>query len=212
MIDVAGSLWSVPAADRLATATALGDAGLSRLHWDMTDGEFAAAGGFTPASASSLAVRSGLAAEAHIMAHRSARDVDEWTDFCDLVIVHVESEDWRTAVTRIERRGCRPGLAISPQTPSAEVPNELTVLCMSIVPGQAGSRFDESVLTKIGTLREAAPTRRIGVDGGIRREHADLLAAAGADWVVVGTDLVTGTGADWHDLLRGDESRSGSGG
>lgn len=198
---IAGSLWSVPADDRLATALWLRDAGLRRLHWDGTDGSFAAAGGFTPASASELAAATGLSAEAHVMAHRSAPDVDAWAEFCDLVIVHIESDDWGDALDRIVRRGATPGLAVSPQTPASAVPADVAVLCMSIVPGQAGSAFDTAVLGKLTALRTASPARLLGVDGGVRREHAEALAAAGADWAVVGTDLVFDTDGAWADLL-----------
>ena len=116
---IAGSLWSVPAEDRLTTALRLRDAGLRRLHWDTTDGSFAAAGGFPPDSAAELASATGLSAEAHVMAHRAGRDVDAWTTFCDLVFVHIESDDWQEALVRIERRGATPGLAVSPQTRAA---------------------------------------------------------------------------------------------
>lgn len=199
---IAGSLWSVPPDDRLPTAHRLHAAGLRRLHWDTTDGRFAAAGGFTPDDAAELAARTGMTAEAHVMAHRSAGEVDAWADFCDLVIVHVESDDWRDAVARVERRGVRAGLAVSPQTPAAAVPHDLPVLCMSIVPGQAGSAFDERVLAKLTALRDAAPERLLGVDGGVRREHAEALALAGADWAVVGTDLVFDRADAWAELLQ----------
>lgn len=202
MIEVAASLWSVPVAQQLDTATRLRDAGVRRLHWDTTDGRFAAAGGFSPTRAAELAGATGMTAEAHIMAENSAQDVDAWTDFCDLVIVHAESADWRSAVTRIEQRGCQPGLALSMQTASTIVPADMTALCMAIVPGAAGSAFDEDVLEKTAELRASAPTRRIGIDGGVQRRHADRAADAGVSWLVVGTDLVFGGEEAWADLLR----------
>ncbi|WP_426170959.1 hypothetical protein [Microbacterium sp. DWRC1-3] len=198
---IAGSLWSVPAEDRLTTALRLRDAGLRRLHWDTTDGSFAAAGGFPPDSAAELASATGLSAEAHVMAHRAGRDVDAWTTFCDLVFVHIESDDWQDALVRIERRGATPGLAVSPQTRAADVPADVAVLCMSIVPGQAGSAFDTAVLHKLTALRRASPDRRLAVDGGVRRLHHDALASAGADWAVVGTDLVFDQEDAWAEVL-----------
>ncbi|KQY78094.1 hypothetical protein ASD13_05410 [Microbacterium sp. Root1433D1] len=198
---IAGSLWSVPAEDRLTTALRLRDAGLRRLHWDTTDGSFAAAGGFPPDSAAELASATGLSAEAHVMAHRAGRDVDAWTTFCDLVFVHIESDDWQEALVRIERRGATPGLAVSPQTRAADVPADVAVLCMSIIPGQAGSAFDTAVLHKLTALRRASPDRRLAVDGGVRRLHHDALASAGADWAVVGTDLVFDQEDAWAEVL-----------
>lgn len=205
---IAGSLWSVPAEDRLTTALRLRDAGLRRLHWDTTDGSFAAAGGFPPDSAAELASATGLSAEAHVMAHRAGRDVDAWTTFCDLVFVHIESDDWQEALVRIERRGATPGLAVSPQTRAADVPADVAVLCMSIVPGQAGSAFDTAVLHKLTALRRASPDRRLAVDGGVRRLHHVALASAGADWAVVGTDLVFDQEDAWAEVLAAEADAS----
>lgn len=201
MIEVAASLWSVPAARQLETAIRLRDAGVRRLHWDTTDGRFAAAGGFSPERAAELAAATGMVAEAHIMAENSVQDVDAWTEFCDLVIVHAESADWRAAVSRIEQRGCRPGLALSPQTASIVVPDDIAALCMAIVPGAAGSAFNDDVLQKVTELRVRASAQRIGIDGGVQRRHAERAADAGANWLVVGTDLVFDGEEAWGDLL-----------
>lgn len=198
-VVVAGSLWSVPEAER---ASAVAAAGVRRLHWDTTDGRFAVAGGFSPDSAAALIDATGTSAEAHIMAEEPLAVVDAWAELCDTVIVHAESDGWRAAVDRIERRGSRPGLALSPQTPAATAPDELVVLCMSIVPGQAGSRFDLGVLSKVTALREAAPDRPVGLDGGVTRAIADTAIAAGATFLTVGTDLFSPGGAErWADLL-----------
>lgn len=201
MISVAASLWSVPAGAQLETALRLRDAGVNRLHWDTTDGRFAAAGGFTPERAAAISDASGLAAEVHVMAERSPRDFDAWTEFCDLVIVHVESRDWQQAVDRVSRRGGTPGVAISPGTPASAIPADLTALCMAIVPGTAGSAFDSGVLKTVRSLRDVAPERRIGIDGGVRRQFVEDVESAGADWVVVGNDLVFGGEERWSDLL-----------
>ncbi|MEO1960238.1 MAG: hypothetical protein ABGW82_04575, partial [Paracoccus sp. (in: a-proteobacteria)] len=187
---------------QLDAARSLAARGLRRLHWDMTDGHFAAAGGFTAERARSLADQTGLASEAHLMATRTTREVDAWTDFCNLIFVHAESEDWTAAADRITKRGCEAGLAISPSTPASAVPAHMAALCMSIVPGTAGSRFDDRVLYKIRALRSAAPERHIGVDGGIILGKLDLLMAAGASRATVGTDLFLGDGPTrWADAL-----------
>jgi ribulose-phosphate 3-epimerase len=203
MPEVAGSLWSVAAEEQLAAAERLRAAGLRRLHWDMSDGRFAGSGGFTASRAQALTEATGLAAEAHIMAEDPLHEIDAWTDFCDLIVIHAESRNWTRAADRIAARGCTPGLAISPQTPATIVPADLAVLCMSIAPGNAGSAFDETVLTKVSALREAAPERRIGLDGGVQRRHVERAERAGANWIVVGTDLFLGDAAHrWADILH----------
>lgn len=204
---VAGSLWSVSAPDRRAAVDALVPLGLERLHWDTTDGVFARAGGFAPQEAAELAAATGTTAEAHIMAEQPLYEVDAWAEFCDTVIVHAESAGWEHAVARLESRGCRPALAISPGTPASAVPAGLDVLCMSITPGEAGAAFDETVLAKVAELRASAPGRRIGLDGGMRRDLVDRVVAAGATWVVVGGNLFgEGGGERWGDVLQPDAS------
>lgn len=202
MIELVGSLWSVPTEDELPAAHRLAALGLRRLHWDSSDGRFANPGGFSAARAREIADETGLAAEAHLMHEKPVSAVDEWTEICDVIFVHVESEEWQSAVERIVRRGATPGLAISPATPVSLIPDEIDVLCMSIVPGTAGSAFDHGVLPRIAALREAASSRRIAVDGGITSSHAELLRAAGADRMVVGTDLFGAGGTErWSAYL-----------
>ncbi|GAA1700432.1 hypothetical protein GCM10009808_17630 [Microbacterium sediminicola] len=203
MLEVAGSLWSVPPETQLSEASRLAAAGMRRLHWDMSDGAFAAAGGFGPDDALAISEATGCAAEAHIMATTPLREVDAWAEFCDLVIVHVESEGWRACIDRVTARGSRPGLAISPQTPIEQVPHQIATLCMSITPGQAGSAFDPSTLARVAALRDRDSARPIGIDGGIRREFAEGAVDAGATWLAVGGDLF-GPGGErrWSDLLR----------
>ncbi|WP_299518198.1 hypothetical protein [uncultured Serinicoccus sp.] len=199
---VAGSLWSVPADKQVPAVLARRPAGLRRLHWDTTDGRFAAPGGFGPAEAARISEATGTEAEAHVMAHHPSAVVDAWADVCGTVFLHAESQDWQGATRRLERRGTRPGLAISPGTSVDVVPDGMAVLVMSVVPGRAGTAFDLGALVKVARLRDRDPHRPIGLDGGVRREHADRALAAGVTWMVVGTDLFSDDGAArWGDLL-----------
>lgn len=203
MVEIAASLWSVPPEERPSLLDSLCTAGLRRLHWDRSDGLFAAPGGFTAVDAAGLSAGRGLVSEAHLMMIDAAAEVDPWTDFCEIVYVHVESADWLRAVDRIERRGAMAGVAVSPGTPVSAIPESLAALCMSIVPGEAGSVFDPASLHRIAALRDIAPARRLGVDGGVTRAHAEALAAAGVDVAVVGTDLISAGGIErWRDFLQ----------
>lgn len=182
--------------------TELQAAGLHRLHWDTTDGDFAVPGGFTPDMAAAISQATGTSSEAHLMAQQPLHVVDAWSEVCDTVVVHAESEGWQQAVNRLEQRGCRPGIALSPRTPVDVVPQGLAVLVMSIVPGQAGSTFDRAALAKVKQLRDQDSGRPIGLDGGLTRTQADTAIAVGATWLVVGTDLFSREGASrWADLL-----------
>lgn len=201
---VAGSLWSVPADEQRDTVVRLAARGLSRLHWDASDGLFAAAGGFAAERARELTLLGGLAAEAHLMVSEPSREIDAWTDFCDVIYLHAEVDGWSKAADRISRRGSRPGLAVRLESSVESLPDDMPVLCMSITPGRAGSTFDRAVLARVRRLRELSPRRPISVDGGVTRSLVPDLADAGAEGVVVGTDLVSAGGVSrWGGVLEG---------
>lgn len=199
---VAGSLWSVPREHQVAAIEAGVAAGLTWLHWDHTDGVFAAPGGFSRAEAGRLDQLAALRHEVHLMVTEPHTRVDEWTDLCDRIIVHLETPDWARAVDRVHRRGAEAAVAISPHTAPDVVPADLAVLCMSVVPGRAGSEFDRTALDKVAQLAEVNPDRPIGLDGGVTRAVADEASSAGANWLVVGTDLFRPGGLSrWQALL-----------
>ncbi|MCR1984343.1 hypothetical protein NSA53_19105 [Cellulosimicrobium cellulans] len=185
---VAASFWSTPRDRVAAEADRLARAGLRTVHWDHTDGRFAAAGGFTAAEAADVTAGSGLAAEAHLMVEEPLREVDRWTDFCELVVVHAGTRGWRAALDRVRARGARAGVALSPGTGVPSVEPGTDVLVMSITPGEAGSAFQVDALTTVQQVVGAG--HDVGLDGGVTREIAPRALDAGATWLVSGTDLV----------------------
>ncbi|MFE9232869.1 hypothetical protein [Cellulosimicrobium funkei] len=185
---VAASFWSTPRDRVAAEADRLARAGLRTVHWDHTDGRFAAAGGFTAAEAAEVTAGSGLAAEAHLMVEEPLREVDRWTDFCELVVVHAGTHDWRAALDRVRARGARAGVALSTGADVPELTPGTDVLVMSITPGRAGSAFRPGALSTVG--RAAAAGHDVGLDGGVTRAVVPRALRAGATWLVSGTDLV----------------------
>ncbi|MGC3994309.1 MAG: hypothetical protein QM779_09420 [Propionicimonas sp.] len=189
---IAGSLWSVPADEQsraLATTVA---AGLPVVHWDATDGRFAAPGGFTaPEAVALLAHSPAVLSEAHLMMHDPGRDLAGWAEFCSTIVVPFESARAARTVDRIAALGVTPALALSLGTPLGQVPADLPVLLMAITPGEAGSPFDDAVLARVRTLAERGRNPLIGVDGGVTTGCFPALAAAGATWLVSGTGLFT---------------------
>ncbi|WP_169165636.1 hypothetical protein [Cellulomonas taurus] len=204
MTLVAASLWSVPPAERPVLADRLAAAGLRRWHWDVSDGDFAAPGGFTPDEAAAITARTGLPGEAHLMVTEPAEQVAAWAAVCERVIVHVEATGWRAALDLVVALGATPGIALSPHTPAAlpaGLPAGTVVLLMSITPGRAGAAFRPDTLARLAALRSgtqpgpaasATATRgELGVDGGVTPALARSCAAHGADWVVSGGSLCT---------------------
>jgi ribulose-phosphate 3-epimerase len=206
-IRIAGSLWSVADAEIDDAAAHLCDSGLEVLHWDTTDGVFARPGGFAPRRAAAVTAATGLRAEAHLMVADPIRHVDAWTDFCEVVAVHVEAPGWEAAVERIAARGSRPALAVSPGSVIGHpVAAGLGVLVMTVRPGHGGERFSTAALETVLALR-GRPL--LGVDGGVTPATAAAARAHGATWIVSGTDLLAATDPRrWLADTRGREVRA----
>lgn len=186
-IEVAASFWSTPRERVAAEADRLARAGLQLVHWDHTDGDYAAAGGFTAVEAEAVTLRTGLFAEGHLMVRCPLREIDAWTGFCVRVAVHAGTIDWRAAVDRIRSRGIRAAVAVAGGEPVPELDHDVDVLVMSITPGQAGSTFRPAALETVATL--ATGRRNVGLDGGVTRAILPPAQQAGATWLVSGTDL-----------------------
>lgn len=187
---IAGSLWSVPADRQSDELGRVAGAGLGVVHWDATDGDFAAAGGFTPESALRLLdAAPAVESEAHLMMHDPSAVISAWAGFCTTILVPLEIERATAAIDQIAALGVRPGVAVSLRTPLDAVPDDLPVLLMAITPGQAGSPFDAAVLPRVAALRERGRNPLIGVDGGVGTAQFAALADAGANWVISGTSL-----------------------
>ena len=70
---------------------------------------------------------------------------------------------------------------------------------MTVNPGFGGQEFMESVVPKIERARQAAVEKglelEIEVDGGIKKNNAGIPAAAGANVLVAGSAVFTGSGS-----------------
>jgi len=183
------SLWNVARADPGQEARRLSYAGVRLFHWDRTDGSFAPSGGYTAENASFITTNLALRAEAHLMMTDPRPEIDQWCEFCELVIVPIEIDVCHDAIRRIEKRGVQAGVAISPMTPLPSLTeiHGLPVLCMSVPPGRAGSSFLPTTYARVRALRHLF---YCGVDGGITADCIAPLREAGASWIVVGTDLL----------------------
>lgn len=110
------------------------------------------------------------------------------------VIFHVEAVDAPAVVAAaIRRRGYPAFGALNPGTGVDGVrgllPHLDGVLVMAVNPGFYGSPFIPEVLGKIPAVKRLAPDLEVGVDGGMSEETLPAAAAAGADYVCVGSRI-----------------------
>lgn len=88
------------------------------------------------------------------------------------------------------------GLALSPKTPIDATIQELIsekrvdkILIMTVEPGFGGQKFQLEMMSKVTYLRQKYPDLHIQVDGGIGTDNANLVAKAGANWLVAGSAI-----------------------
>lgn len=87
-------------------------------------------------------------------------------------------------INAIHKRKMKAGVAISPDTPSSVITDEIAgaadmLLVMTVHPGQGGQKFMESCLPKVEELRARFPQMDIEVDGGVGPKTIDSCAHAG---------------------------------
>src|SRR3989440_2449646 len=116
----------------------------------------------------------------------------------DLISFHPEASPHVDRTLRlIKAAGCRAGLAFNPATPLEVLEYVLDeidlVLIMSVNPGFGGQSFIDSALKKVERARKlidaAGRDIRLEVDGGIKTQNIQRVAAAGADTFVAGSAI-----------------------
>jgi ribulose-phosphate 3-epimerase len=117
----------------------------------------------------------------------------------DVITVHAEAgPHLDRSLQAIRALGKKAGVSLCPATPESTIEYVLDrldlVLVMTVNPGFGGQSFLESQLEKIGRIRSMIGDRpiRLEVDGGITRDNAAAVAAAGADTLVAGSAVFRG--------------------
>ncbi len=179
--------------------TALTDAGVDRIQWDVMDGRFVPNLTFGPDVIAACRDRTDLLFEAHLMVEEPDDLLPLWVEAgCGLVIVHAEAcRHLHRTLGRIADLGARAAVALNPATPPEAVEHVLDlcdmVLVMTVNPGFGGQRYIATMEPKVSTIRRWIVERGIDcdveVDGGIGPATVEAAAAAGANVLVSGSSL-----------------------
>ena len=201
-VKIAPSILSADFARLGEEVTSICKAGCDYVHVDVMDGHFVPNITIGPDVLKAIKPHASRPLDVHLM----IAPVDPYiTAFAeagaDIITFHPEAgpHPHRTAQA-IRAVGCRVGVSLNPGTPLAALDQLLDlvdlVLVMSVNPGFGGQSFITSQLEKISQLRQLIDASgrdiELEVDGGVNRETAAQVIAAGASVLVAGTATFKG--------------------
>ena len=176
------------------------EAGADVVHFDVMDNHYVPNLTIGPLVCEALR-KAGVTApiDVHLMVKPVDRIVPDFAKAgATWITFHPEaSEHVDRTIGLIREHGCRPGLVLNPASPLNWLDHVLDkidmVLLMSVNPGFGGQSFIPSVLPKITRVREMIDRSgreiRLEVDGGIKVDNIQAVAAAGADTFVAGSAI-----------------------
>ena len=187
-------------------------AGADLIHVDVMDGHFVQNITMGPPIIKMVRKCTKLPFDVHLMISPVEKYIKAFADAgSDIITIHPEATDnLKRAVSTIKSLGKKAGVSLNPQTPIStlmDVINEIDlILIMSVNPGFAGQSFMSEVLPKVSELRKMINDKKlkidIEIDGGINFETAPLAVKAGANILVSGTTIFSGSLKDNIQKLR----------
>ena len=190
----------------------LEQAGADLIHIDVMDGHFVPNITMGPPIIRMVRKCTKLPFDVHLMISPVEKYIKAFADAgSDIITIHPEATDnLKRAVGTIKSFGKKAGVSLNPKTPISalmDVINDIDlILIMSVNPGFAGQSFMSEVLPKVTELRKMINDKKlkidIEIDGGINFETAPLAVKAGANILVSGTTIFSGSLKDNIQKLR----------
>lgn len=215
MVKIAPSILSADFSILKEEIQALDKAGADLIHIDVMDGHFVPNLTLGPVVVKHLRPHTSLPFDTHLMIINPSQFVEAFAEAgADIITVHPESEpDILRTVQKIRSLGKKAGIAINPGTDCSVLEplyEEIDlILVMTVNPGFGGQEFIVSQLPKIEIIRGEIDRRKLPiileVDGGINRETARRVVAAGASVLVSGTGVFSGDYGENIRALRGGD-------
>ncbi|HOF02428.1 MAG TPA: ribulose-phosphate 3-epimerase [Atribacterota bacterium] len=182
------------------------------IHLDIMDGIFVPNITFGPKMVSTIRKNTNLPLSVHLMIEKPERFVEEFSRTLyeqDHLIVHAETcLHLDKTLQMIIDLGLRTGVALNPATPLEMIKFVLDkldlILIMTVNPGFGGQQFIPAMLNKISQTREMVNRHKkdidIEVDGGINNKNIQMVNRAGANILVVGSEIFEAN--DPEDMIK----------
>jgi ribulose-phosphate 3-epimerase len=173
--------------------------GADILHFDVMDGHFVPNITVGLPVLRSLARKTRLPIDAHLMITEPGRYAEQFVEAgAKMVSVHVEADPHlHRTLTSIKSAGAKAGVVLNPATPVSAVEEALFfadyVLVMSVNPGFGGQEFIAESVAKVRRLQQIIQDQklavRIEIDGGIDRSNIESVVEAGVEIIVAGSAI-----------------------
>ena len=175
-------------------------AGADLVHFDVMDNHYVPNLTIGPVVCEALR-KHGITApiDVHLMVKPVDRIVPDFARAgASYITFHPEaSEHVDRTLGLIREHGCKAGLVFNPATPLTYLEYVLDkldmVLLMSVNPGFGGQSFIPSALSKLAEARRIIDASgfpiRLEIDGGVKVDNIQAIAAAGADTFVAGSAI-----------------------